>query len=248
MEVVILCGGKGTRMYPTTEKIPKPLIHIGKRPILWHIMKLYSKHGHKDFILLLGFKGEMIKEYFSKPENKEPDWNITFLDTGLDTKKGQRLVMAKDIIKGDKFLLAYGDDLCNVNINDVIKFHEENGKMVTLTSVKLVSNFGIVDMDEDGTVRQFKEKPVLDYWISGGYLVLNKEVLNYIGPNMDETDAFELLAKEGKVQAFRHEGFWKTMNTIKDMQILNEMWKRGELQKHLDIENNSTTKKVEGQV
>lgn len=237
MQVVILCGGKGTRMYPSTEELPKPLIYVGDRPILWHIMKLYSKHGHKDFILLLGFKGNMIKEYFSKPETIEDDWNIKFLDTGLGTRKGERIKMAKDSITGDKFLLAYGDDLCNVNINDVIKFHEENGKAVTLTSVKLLSNFGIVEMDDNGTVKQFREKPVLDHWISGGYLVLNKEVIDYIKPGMDETDAFEALAAEGRVQAFRHDGFWKTMNTIKDMQDLNDMWKSGELQKHLGIEN-----------
>ena len=237
MQVVILCGGKGTRMYPSTEELPKPLIHVGDRPILWHIMKLYSKHGHKDFILLLGFKGNMIKEYFNKPENIEADWDIKFLDTGLDTRKGERIRMAKDSITGDKFLLAYGDDLCNVNINDVIKFHEKNGKTVTLTSVKLLSNFGIVEMDDNGTVKQFREKPVLDHWISGGYLVLNKEVIDHIKPGMDETDAFEALAAEGRVQAFRHDGFWKTMNTIKDMQDLNDMWKKGELQKHLGIEN-----------
>lgn len=237
MQVVILCGGKGTRMYPRTEEVPKPLIYVGKRPILWHIMKIYSKYGHKDFILLLGFRGNMIKEYFSKPENTEPDWKITFLDTGLDTKKGQRILMAKDLIKEDKFLLAYGDDLCNVDINELIEFHEENGKTVTLTSVKLVSNFGIVDMDTNGTVRKFKEKPVLEHWISGGYLVLNKEVLDHIGPDMDETDAFEMLAREGRVQAFKHHGFWRTMNTIKDMQILNDMWESGELQRELGIEN-----------
>jgi glucose-1-phosphate cytidylyltransferase len=237
MEVVILCGGKGTRMYPKTEEVPKPLMYVGNRPILWHIMKLYSRYGHKDFILLLGFKGELIREYFGKPENKEPEWKITFLNTGLNTKKGQRILKAKDCIKGDKFLLAYGDDLCSVNINDVIKLHEENGKMVTLTSVRLVSDFGIVDMDDNGIVRKFKEKPILDHWISGGYLVLNKDVLDYIGQDMDETDAFELLAADGKVQAFKHDGFWKTMNTIKDMQMLNEMWKKGELQKELGIEN-----------
>lgn len=237
MQVVILCGGKGTRMYPSTEELPKPLIYVGDRPILWHIMKLYSKYGHRDFILLLGFKGNMIKEYFSKPENIEADWDIKFLDTGLDTRKGERIRMVKDSITGDKFLLAYGDDLCNVNINDVIKFHEKNGKTVTLTSVKLLSNFGIVEMAENGTVKQFREKPVLDHWISGGYLVLNKEVIDHIKPGMDETDAFEALAAEGRVQAFRHDGFWKTMNTIKDMQDLNDMWKKGELQKHLGIEN-----------
>lgn len=237
MQVVVLCGGKGARMYPTTEELPKPLMHIGDKPILWYIMKSYSKHGHKDFILLLGFKGKMIKEYFSKPENKESGWDITFLDTGLETKKGDRIRMAKGLIKGDKFLLAYGDDLCDVNINDVIRFHEENAKMVTLTSIKLSSNFGIVEMDESCTVKQFKEKPVLDHWISGGYLVLNKEVIDHIKPGMDETDAFEALAADGKVQAFKHEGFWKTMNTIRDMQELNGLWKKGELQKYLGIEN-----------
>lgn len=224
-------------MYPRTEEVPKPLIYVGDRPILWHIMKLYSKHGHKDFILLLGFKGKMIEDYFSDPDNREPDWNIVFLDTGIKTGKGERILMSKDLINGDKFLLAYGDDLCSVDINEVIDFHEANNKMVTLTSVKLTSNFGIVDMDNTGTVRQFKEKPTLDYWISGGYLVMNKEVLDHIGPGMDETDAFELLAKRGQVQAFKFDGFWKTMNTIKDMQVLNDMWKSGELQKELGIDN-----------
>ncbi len=224
-------------MYPETEELPKPLLHVGNRPILWHIMKLYSKHGHKDFILLLGFKGDMIKEYFVESANIEPDWNITFLDTGIGTEKGERIRLAKDMINGDKFLLAYGDDLCNVNINDVIKLHEKNGKMVTLTSVKLTSNFGIVEMDETGTVKEFKEKPILEHWISGGYIVLNKEVIDYIKPGMDETDAFAALAAEGKVQAFKHDGFWKTMNTIKDMQELNNLWEKGELQKQLGIEN-----------
>jgi len=226
-------------MYPETEELPKPLIHVGNRPILWHIMKLYSKHDHKDFILLLGFKGDMIKEYFSESANIEPDWNITFLDTGIGTEKGARIRLAKDLITGDKFLLAYGDDLCNVNINDVIKLHEKNGKMVTLTSVKLTSSFGIVEMDENGTVKEFKEKPILDHWISGGYIVLNKEVIDYITAGRDETDAFAALAAEGKVQAFKHDGFWKTMNSIKDMQELNDLWEKGELQKKLGIENSS---------
>jgi glucose-1-phosphate cytidylyltransferase len=239
MQVVVLCGGKGVRMYPATEKLPKPLIQVGGRPILWHIMNLYAKQGHKDFVLLLGFKGDMIKEYFSKSENIAPDWNITFLDTGLDTGKGERIRMAKDHIKGDKFLLAYGDDLCDVDINDVIKMHEENGKKVTFTSVRLVSNFGILDMENNGIIKQFKEKPVLDHWISGGYLVMNKDVIDLIKPGMDETDAFEELAKHGQVQAFKHEGFWKTMNTIKDMQDLNDMWDNGELQKHLGFEDSN---------
>lgn len=237
MQVVILCGGKGTRMYPTTEELPKPLIHIGDRPILWHIMKFYSKYGHKDFILLLGFKGEMIKEYFGKPENIEPSWKIKFLDTGMETNKGQRIVIAKDFIRDDPFLLAYGDDLCNVNVNKVINFHKKNKKMVTLTSVRLKSNFGVLELDNKGTVKRFKEKPLLDYWISAGYIVMDKKVIDYIQTGLDETDAFEILAKKGKVQAFQHHGFWKTMNTIKDMEELNELWKKGELQRELNTEN-----------
>jgi glucose-1-phosphate cytidylyltransferase len=237
MQVMILCGGVGSRMYPSTQELPKPLIHIGSRPILWHIMKLYSRYGHKDFILLLGFKGEMIKEYFSKKENIEPDWNIIFLDTGIDSKKGDRIRMAKGLVTDEKFLLAYGDDLCNVDINKVIEMHNKNCKFVTLTSVRLVSNFGIVEMDENNVVRQFREKPVLDQWISAGFLVLNREVIDFIKPGMDETDAFEELAKDGKVQAYKHYGFWKTMNTIKDMEELNDLWKKGELQKELGISN-----------
>lgn len=237
MQVLILCGGKGTRMLPTTERIPKPLIYIGDKPILWHIMKLYSRHGHKDFILLLGHKGEMVKEFFNKPGSKEPDWNITFLDTGLDTKKGQRIVMAKDLIKDENFLLAYGDDLCNVDINEVVKFHEQNGKTVTLTSVRPASDFGILEINENNEVLKFKEKPILNHWISGGYLVLNKRIFDYIKPGMDETDAFEELTKTGDVQAFKFEGFWRTMNTIKDMNTLNDMWESGELQRALYPEN-----------
>ncbi len=236
MEVVVLCGGRGIRMYPATEHMPKPLIEVGGKPILWHIMNQYSKHGHNDFILLLGFKGEMIRDYFSKKENIAPEWNITFLDTGLESRKGDRIRMAKDSIKGDKFLLAYGDDLCDVDINSVIKMHEENSKKVTFTGVRLVSNFGVLEMDENNVIRGFKEKPVLDHWISGGYLVMNKEVIDSIKPGMDETDAFDVLSKEGQVQAYKHEGFWKTMNTIKDVQELNDMWNNGNLQKYISKE------------
>ena len=235
MKVVILCGGKGTRMMPTTEELPKPLIHIGNRPILWYIMKLYAKHGHKDFILLTGFKAGMIEEYFSNPANVEPDWKITFLDTGIDASKGERLTKLNGLITDENFLLAYGDDLCNVDINDVIWLHEKNKKAVTLTAVRLASNFGIVDINEDGTIKQFREKPILDYWISGGYIVASSKIIDMLKPGMDETDVFEELAAQGQVQALKHYGFWKTLNTIKDMQELNEMCKSGELQKHLGI-------------
>lgn len=238
MQVVILCGGKGTRMLPTTEELPKPLIHIGDRPILWHIMKLYARQGHKDFILLTGFRADMIEEYFSDPANIEPDWKITFLDTGVNASKGERLMALNGRITGDNFLLAYGDDLCNVNINDVIQLHEKNKKAVTITTVRLASPFGVVEMTDDGIITKFREKPILDYWISGGYICASRKVLEMLKPGMDETDVFEELAEQGQVQALKHYGFWKTMNTVKDLQDLNDMWSKGELQKELGIENN----------
>lgn len=233
MEVVILCGGKGTRLLPVTEKIPKPLFHIGDRPILWHVMKLYASHGHKDFILLLGYKGEMIREYFSKPENVEPGWNVKFVDTGLEATKGDRLRLAEKYIKGENFILAYADDLSDVNINKVIEMHKKNNKIVTITAVRLKSRFGILDMDENGEVRRFVEKPELNQWISGGYIILNKKIFDYLEPGKEETDAFEVLAKQGRVQAYRHDGFWKTMNNIQDANELNEMWRNGELKRIL---------------
>lgn len=239
MKVVILCGGKGTRMLPTTEEMPKPLIHVGNRPILWHIMKLYSKYGHKDFILLTGFKAALIEEYFSNPQNVDPEWHITFIDTGLNATKGERLMALKGKLKDENFLLAYGDDLCSVNINDVIGVHEKNCKMVTITTVRLASPFGVVEMDDAGVISKFKEKPILDYWISGGYIVANSKIIDMIKPGMDETDVFEELAAQGQVQALKHYGFWKTMNTVKDLQDLNDLWSNGELQKELGIENHS---------
>jgi len=232
MEVVILCGGKGTRLMPVTEKIPKPLFHIGDRPILWHVMKLYAAKGHKDFILLVGYRGDMIREYFSKPENVEQDWNIKFVDTGLNATKGERLKQAESHVTGDNFILTYADDLSDVDINKVIDMHMRSGKVVTITAVQLKSIFGVLDID-GSEVKGFVEKPQLDNWMSGGYIVLNREIFNRLQPGKDETDAFEALAPQGQVQAFRHDGFWKTMNTITDANELNEMWDRGELQKKL---------------
>ncbi len=239
MQVVILCGGAGTRMYPTTEQIPKPMLTVGDKPILWHIMKFYSKYGHNDFILLTGFRSEMIKEYFNNPSNIEPNWKIQYSDAGLTASKGDRLRQAYSggLITDDNFLLAYGDDLCNVDINEVIKTHEKNSNLVTLTSVPLVSDFGILKLNEDDcTVMEFEEKPKLNHWINGGYIVMNKKVLDYLVENGgDETDAFKKLAVDDKVQVFKHDGFWKSMNTIKDMNTLRDMCRTGELQKYLEI-------------
>jgi len=221
MQVVILCGGTGTRMYPATEEIPKPMITVGDKPILWHIMKFYSKHGHKEFILLTGFKSDMIENYFNNPSNVDSDWAIRYSNAGLNATKGDRLRKAYEdgLITDENFLLAYGDDLCNVDINEVIKKHKENSKLVTLTSVPLISDFGILKLnDDDDTVKGFEEKPKLNHWINGGYIVMNRKVLELMKKNGgDETDAFKSLSNEGKVQVFRN------------------MCRTGELHKHMKI-------------
>jgi glucose-1-phosphate cytidylyltransferase len=253
MKVLILCGGSGTRMHPENSadyknhseviEVPKPMITIGHKPIIWWIMKKYSNHGYKNFVLLVGFKHEFIKYYFNNPEHIEPDWNIEYSYAGINASKGDRIRKAlKDGLTEDDdkdIMLAYGDDLCNVDISRVAAFHKKANKMVTLTSVKLVSNFGILKLDENNVVKQFQEKPVLDdCWINGGYIIMKKKVLNHIMMhNEDETDTFEQLAKKGQVQVFKHDGFWKTMNTIKDMQVLRELWNNGKLQEELGIKN-----------
>jgi glucose-1-phosphate cytidylyltransferase len=234
MQVVILCGGEGARLLPKTEKIPKPLITIGEKPILWYIMKIYSKYHHTDFILCLGYLGNKIKEYFQKPENIEDDWNITFVNTGLKNNKGERLKKVKDYIKNEIFLVSYGDDISDVNINEVIEFHKKNNKIATLTAINPTFQFGVLEMNNNDEIIGFKEKPKLEYWINGGYFVFNKKIFNYIKEGWDlEKETFEALAKDRQISAFKHKGFWKSMNTLKDAIELNEMWKKNELKKIL---------------
>ncbi len=232
MQVVILCGGKGIRLWPTTEKIPKPLIPVGDKPILWHIIKKYSRHGHKDFILCLGYLGNQIKEFFQNPKNVENDWNITFVDTGLNSSKAERLRRIQKFIKGSNFFVAYGDDLSDVDVNEVLKFHQKNNKIVTLTAVNPISNFGILEINGNTEIVKFKEKPKLNHWINGGYFVFNKRIFDFLKEGWDlETDVFDCLTKKREIVAFKHDGFWRYMNTLKDVNELNEMWKSGELQK-----------------
>jgi glucose-1-phosphate cytidylyltransferase len=234
MQVVILCGGQGTRLRPKTEEIPKPLIPIGERPILWHLMKVYARHGHKDFILCLGHLGEMIREYFSKPENVEPGWNIEFADTGVGSTKAERLLKVRDLIKGENFLLAYGDDLSSVNINEIVDCHVKNNKIVTLMAINPVSQFGIIEIDGSDAVTNFKEKPKLSHWINAGYYVFNKRIFDYLQPDFElEKEPLEKLAAENQIVAFKFDGFFKTMNTLKDVLEFNNMWDSGELKEIL---------------
>ncbi len=227
MEVVILCGGKGTRLSEYTQSIPKPMIEVGKKPILMHLMEFYASYGHKEFILCLGYKGEKIREFFKN--NK--DWKIEFADTGEDSNKAERLTKVKDRIKGNTFLLSYGDDLCDVNLDELIKFHNEKNKIVTLTAVPLMSPFGVIEFNKSNEVISFKEKPKLGHFMNGGFFVMKKDIFNYLKPGYDlEKEAFEELAKKKQIAAFRHEGFWKSMNTLKDAIELNEMYEGGNAQ------------------
>lgn len=224
MKVVILCGGKGTRLREYTEEIPKPLIEIGRKPILWHIMKIYSYWGYRDFILCLGYKGRLIEEYFKNNELDEK-WSIELVDTGEDTSKGQRIRMIKKLILDDNFFVAYGDDVSDVNINKLFEFHKEKGKIATLTTVNLISQFGILKLNNNDEIVVFKEKPRLDHWINGGFFVFRKEIFDYIKEGYDlEEDTFRELAKINQICAFKHSGFWQCMNTLKDTIELNEAW------------------------
>lgn len=226
MKVVILCGGEGMRLREYTDKIPKPLIEIGGKPIIWHIMKIYSHYGHNDFILCLGYKGEKIKEYFEA--NGHEFGNIIFVNTGLDSNKAERLKKVEKLIDGENFFLAYGDDVSNVNINKVLEFHLKNKKTATITSVNLMSQYGILKLNEKNEITDFDEKPVLDCWINGGFFVLNKRIFCHIKKGMElEDDVFRKLAKAKEICAFKHRGFWMSMNTLKDVKELNDIWESG---------------------
>lgn len=224
MKAIILCGGKGVRMGEITEAVPKPLVKVGDRPILWHIMKIYASYGHTEFIFLLGYKGEMIREYFSQQENVEPTWHIDFVDTGLEATKSERLAKAKDLVDSEHFFLAYGDDLADINIRRVLKYHEYMDTIVTLTAVKLVSPYGILQLGEENMITQFQEKPLLDSWINGGFMACKRELFDYLHLGELEADVFQHLAEKEKICAYKHKGAWKSMNTLKENRELNKDW------------------------
>lgn len=225
MKVVILCGGEGLRLRELTDKIPKPLIEIGGKPILWHIMKIYAHYGHNDFILCLGYKGDKIKEYFDNNGNEFG--SVAFVDTGLNATRAERLKKVERMIEDDNFFLAYGDDVSDVDINSVVDFHMKNKKIATMTSVKMISQYGILKLNNKNEITAFDEKPILDYWINGGFFVLNNKIFSYIKSGMELDQVFGKLAGERQVCAFKHTGFWKSMNTLKDVKELNDIWESG---------------------
>lgn len=226
MKTIILCGGRGTRLGEHGATVPKALINIGGKPIIWHLLKIYSSFGHRDFILCLGFLGNKIKHYLSA--NKE-DWNIIFAETGLDTNTGGRIKKVEKYLKNDEeFFVTYGDGLSNVNLADLQNFHHQHGKIATLSAVHPFSNFGIIKLNEENFVTEFQEKPRLKEWINGGYFVFNRRIFNYLDEDcVLEKEPLETLAKNQELVAFEHTGFWKCMDTFKDNLEFNQIWDGG---------------------
>jgi glucose-1-phosphate cytidylyltransferase len=250
MKVVILCGGKGTRLREETEYRPKPMLPIGNRPILWHIMKIYAFHGHKDFILCLGYKGEVIKEYFRNylwntcdatlalgrsssvefcNRHEEGDWRVTLADTGQDSMTGYRVRQIEHYLGEDsEFLLTYGDGVGDIDVAASIEQHRRSGKVVTITAVHPPGRFGELTLGKDGTVHSFNEKPQVETGlINGGFMVCSRELFGYLpcDPQMMlEQAPLRSLAAEGKLDAYVHAGFWQPMDTFQEFTFLNRLW------------------------
>jgi len=251
MKVVILAGGLGTRLSEETELIPKPMVLIGGRPVLWHIMKIYSYYGFNDFIILTGYKSHIIKDYFMNYYTRYSDitvdmiensveihktrtepWKVTMLYTGQDSQTGSRIKKAQDYIGDERFFLTYGDGVADVNVSELLDFHIKEGKKATLTAVRPIGKFGNLDLKNGCTVEKFVEKPDGDGgWINGGFFVLEPEIFNYIDEGSDdipfERDPLSNLAVDCQLTAFKHYGFWKPMDTLRDKNELTDMWLHG---------------------
>ena len=250
MKVVILCGGKGTRLREETEYRPKPMVPIGRHPILWHIMKTYAHHGHKDFILCLGYKGDMIKEYFRNylwntsdttltlgqggavkfhDRHDEEDWTVTLADTGEETMTACRVKMIQRYVPpGEPFLLTYGDGLASLDVNASIDAHRRAGKVCTITAVHPAGRFGGLRIEDDGRIHNFMEKPQFeDAYVNGGFMVCEHRIFDYLPADpqvMLERQPMDALVRDRQLHAFKHEGFWQPMDTYQESQHLNKLW------------------------
>lgn len=249
MKAVILAGGFGTRISEESYLRPKPLIEIGGKPILWHIMKIYGFYNCNEFVICLGYKGNMIKEYFSQfylyssdvtfdftkdfsmtvHNNVSEPWKVTLIDTGMNTMTGGRLKRIKDYIGDEEFMFTYGDGVSNINIKELVKFHRNNGKITTVTAVKPSGRFGAMEI-ENNLVTEFREKNRGDEsWINGGFFVTKPEIFNYIDDDSTilERKPLEALSREGQLAAFRHQDFWQPMDTLRDKEYLEGLWNSG---------------------
>jgi len=249
MEVIVLAGGRGTRIAEESAVRPKPMVEIGGRPLLWHIMKIYASHGHTDFLVACGYKSEMIKEYFhnfvlhhsdyvidfrtGKLDFVTPhglDWRVAVVDTGLDTMTGGRIRRLGPLLQGETFMVTYGDGLGNVDISALVAFHRAHGRLATVTAVRPPSRFGGLLLEGEA-VREFSEKPQAgEGWINGGFFVFERRVLDYLGNDTSilEREPLERLAADGQLMAFRHPGFWQPMDTLREKQLLESLWSQGQ--------------------
>ena len=227
MDVIIFCGGRGSRMSDETYDKPKPMISIGDKPILWHIMKMYSNKGFKRFILTLGYKGDVIKSWFDKNLNNE-NWDINFVDTGIDSEKGARLKKVEGKVNSDNFHVTYGDGVSDIDLNKLVEFHNNHNGEATMTVVRPPSRFGFVSLDGN-IVDEFEEKPQMQSgFINGGFFVFNKKILKYLNENDDcdlEFGTLDVLANRKKLYAFKHDGFWQCMDNIREKEYLDELIK-----------------------
>ena len=248
MKVAILAGGLGTRLSEETTVKPKPMVEIGGRPILWHIMNIYAAYGFKEFVIALGYRGDLIKDYFinyhyrsrnltvqlrngniSVHEGEGEDWTVHLLDTGADTNTGGRVKRLAEFIGNEPFMLTYGDGVSNINIPKLIEFHQTQKRLATLTAVRPPARFGQMLLD-DGKVTEFKEKPQIgEGWINGGFFVLQPEVTKYIEGDHSawEYDSLEKIAADGQLAAYQHEDFWQSMDTLRDVHLLEKLWREG---------------------
>jgi glucose-1-phosphate cytidylyltransferase len=250
MKVVILCGGQGTRLREETEFRPKPLVPVGQRPILWHVMKLYAHYGYRQFVLCLGYRGYMIKEYFLNYEamnndfsinlgksqtvkyhdsHDEQDFHVTLAETGPETMTGGRVKRVERYVDGDTFMVTYGDGVSNVNIKELAAFHKSHGRLATVTAVRPQSRYGVLDL-EGKQVVSFMEKPTLEGWASSGFFVFDRRLFDYLGGDdcILEREPLERLSRERELMVFQHRGFFFAMDTYREYKYLNELWDRGE--------------------
>ena len=253
MPVVIFCGGTGTRMKEETEFRPKPMVSVGGHPILWHIMKIFEHFGYNEFIIALGYKGDYIKNYFINQEyllhditvdtqtgkskifrsskRKHDNFKITFVDTGLETLTGERLLKVKKYIKSDRFMVTYGDGVGNVAIDKLVDYHDKKGVTGVITGVHPKSKWGLVVADENNIVKRFKQKPVLDEFVNGGFMVFKSSFFKYLKRRETVEQALERLLKDKQLAVYHHEGYWSAMDTYSDVEDMNKQWKKDPLWK-----------------
>lgn len=248
MKVIILAGGYGTRIAEYTDVIPKPMISIGGKPLIWHIMQIYSKYGHKDFYVALGYKAEVIKKYFLNyrsinddfsldlsdgkviyHEKNNNDWRLSLIHTGNNSMTGGRIKRLKDFIGNETCMMTYGDGLANINLDNLLQFHKKHGKLVTVSAVRPPARFGEMEIVEN-EVKSFKEKPQLqEGWINGGFFIFEPKFFEYIDGDHTslEKEPLEKIASMGELMAYKHDGFWQCMDTKRDLDLLRKLWKEG---------------------